>query len=85
MTEAAAPPEREITLRWREIHEFFSLDDLSDFADRLDALATEHRIPPLADYSRRLRTAMARNDIDEMERLIAEYPEMTANLSERFN
>ncbi len=82
LAETAAILERDITPRWREIHEFFFLDDIADFTDRLDALAAERDAPSLADYSRRLRTSMARSDIDEMERLIAEYPQMTAELGE---
>jgi signal transduction histidine kinase/CHASE3 domain sensor protein/DNA-binding NarL/FixJ family response regulator len=80
MAEMAEILEQEITPRWKEIHDCFFTDDIADFAHRLKTLGVDHRMPCLVDYSHRLLDGVARNDIDQMETLMADYPRIAATL-----
>jgi len=65
--------ENEIISDWKEIGDVFFIDDIANFASKLKGMAIEYDICFLKDYSRNLHECVRTNDIDEIERALADF------------
>jgi len=62
--------------RWEEIKDMFFIDDIVAFALDLKRAAQEYKVPGIEDYSKELYEHTQTINIDEIERMIAIFPEM---------
>ncbi len=71
---------RELLPRWREIKDLYFIDDVADFARKVEAVAVEHQVSDLADYGLRLRKSAERPDVEEMGRLMSRFESVAGGI-----
>ncbi|MGE0083201.1 MAG: response regulator [Desulfococcaceae bacterium] len=67
---------KEIFPKWEKIHEFFFVDDVSDFAWDLKNFAGRYKISFLMEYSEKLRECCRDIDVEKFDGLINEFPRL---------
>ncbi|MCP4347083.1 MAG: response regulator [Desulfobacterales bacterium] len=67
--------------RWEEIKEMIIMDDIEAFAGELNNIVQEYKVPFLTDYSKKLCEHAQNYDIDEVERMVAEFPQLVSTVS----
>jgi len=72
--------ENELLPEWREIMDLFFIDDVADFARKVDRLAAEYDIEPLSDYARKLLENAKRLDVEGMNRLMSDFERVVDEL-----
>ncbi|MDM8523884.1 response regulator [Desulfococcaceae bacterium HSG8] len=68
--------ESEALPRWEELREAYFIDDIIDFAEKLGQITSEYGVDFLTCYSENLYKFAQSNQIDEIDRLMAEFPEI---------
>ncbi|MCP4112365.1 MAG: response regulator [Desulfobacteraceae bacterium] len=74
--------ESKIIPKWEEINDMYFIDEVADFAEELKNIALEYDLGLLADYSHNLFESAQNNNIDGMESLMTEFPEIINKLRE---
>ncbi|MCP4133458.1 MAG: hypothetical protein GY754_20990 [bacterium] len=67
---------------WKDINDILIMDDVEDFAGQLRGMAKEYRIQPLIDYSNNLREHVLAYNVDEVEKILADFPGIIDRLKE---
>lgn len=60
--------------RWEEIRDIFFIEEIVEFAGELELFASRHDIPFLENYCRKLLEVAQNNDIDPIEKAMAQFP-----------
>ncbi len=60
--------------RWEEFKEILMMDEVEIFATELTHLAQEYNIPSLIKYSSHLYEEAQSYNVDEVEKIIAQFP-----------
>ncbi len=68
--------ENEILPEWEEINHVFFLDDITDFAYKINKIASEYHLKFLTDYARKLETSSQEINIPEIEEYMSYFPEL---------
>ncbi|MCP4350310.1 MAG: response regulator [Desulfobacterales bacterium] len=82
LPEIFATLESKIIPKWEEINDMYFIDEVADFAEELKNIALEYDLGLLADYSHNLFESTQNNNIDGMENLMTEFPEIINKLRE---
>ncbi len=69
--------------RWKEIKEMIMMDEVEVFAGELNNIVQEYKIHLLTDYSNRLCEHAQNYDVDEVEKMVAEFPQVVSTVSEQ--
>ncbi len=69
--------------RWEEIKDMFFIDDIVSFSLDLKQSAEKYKVRHIEDYSKELYEHTQTINIDEIERMIALFPEMLNKISEK--
>lgn len=72
--------EKEIIPRWEEIQEIFYIDDIIDFAQKLQQIAAGFSFELLDSYSRTLYEHAENNNIDEIEIIMSNFPSIVQQI-----
>jgi hypothetical protein len=70
----------ELLPRWRDIKDLYFIDDVADFARRVEAAAVAHGVGDLADYGLRLRESAEKPDVEEMGRLMSLFESVVGGI-----
>ncbi len=65
---------------WEEIRDMFFIDDVAKFAEKITDTARKYKFGILEDYGRALCDAAQSNHLDEMEKLMSEFPDIVEKI-----
>ncbi len=68
--------EKDFMPRWKSLGEYFFLEDISSFAEKLRKTAQQYQHSVLGNYAQELYESVEKIDIDKMDRLIRRFPEL---------
>ncbi len=68
--------------RWKDINDIMVIDDVEEFAEQLREIAREYKIQPLIDYSNNLHEYTLAYDVDEVEKILADFPRIIREVRE---
>ncbi|MCP4345192.1 MAG: response regulator [Desulfobacterales bacterium] len=67
--------------QWEEMNDVLMMDDVEMFAEKLTDIAREYKIRSLADYSSVLYKHVQNYNVDEVEKIIAEFPKIISAIN----
>ncbi len=72
--------EKDLLPEWREIMDLFFIDDVAEFARKVDRMAAEYGIGPLSAYAGQLLHAVQQLDVEGMSHRMSEFKTVLENL-----
>ena len=78
--EIADRVEAELLPEWREVMDLFFIDDVADFARKVDRFALRYEIAPLSDYARKLLESATHLEVEAMNRLMADFEKIVGEM-----
>jgi len=67
---------------WKEISEYFFVDDITKFSEKLTKTAQHYQIHFLEDYGMEMQQAAEAIQIDQLTCLMPRFPKLIAKLKE---
>ncbi|MCP4104285.1 MAG: response regulator [Desulfobacteraceae bacterium] len=68
--------------QWEEMDDVLMMDDVEMFAEKLTDIAREYKIRSLTDYSSVLYKHVQNYNVDEVEKMMAEFPKIISAINE---
>ena len=70
-------------LEWEKIHDGLDLDRIGNFSEQMQLLGEEYQFPKLSNYSKSLSQAISTFNIEQVEKILTQFPELVTWLKSK--
>ena len=70
-------------LEWEGIHDGLDLDRIGNFSEQIQLLGEEYQLPKLSNYSKSLNEAISTFNIEQIEKILTQFPELVTLLKSK--